>query len=117
MTQKRHVVEIGKLRHRITFESNEKVSDGQGGMVKTWAPIITVWASIDPVSQWEKVYTQAMQTRRTHKITVRLSATIKTITTEMRITYGDRTFQIKAFIDPDERGFYYMIDAEENVGS
>lgn len=114
---KRHVSDISKLRHRITFENNTKASDGQGGMEKTWTPLITVWASIEPISKWEMVYTQAMQTRRTHKIVVRISETVKTITTETRIVFGDRTFQVKAFVDPDERGYYFVIDAEENVGS
>ena len=116
MVTKRHAVDISKLRKRITIQSHTQVSDGQGGRTLTWTDLITVWASLEPVSKRELIYTQSMQYRRTHKIIIRSSETTRTITNAMRIKYGDRTFQVKGDITPDERNFYLFIDCEENVG-
>lgn len=114
---KRHIVDISKMRERITFQSQTPTSDNQGGVTLAWTDLITVWAKIEPISQRERIFTQELQYRRSHKIIVRSNASTASVTTAMQIVFGARTFQIKSIIDPDERGYYLSIDCEENVGS
>lgn len=113
----RHVVDIRELRHRITIQAQTQAPDGQGGVVVTWADVITVWAKVEPVSQRERIYTQALQYRRSHRIIMRYNSETETLTTDMQIVYGSRTFQVKGDIVPDERKFYISVDCEENVGA
>lgn len=42
---------IGELNHRVSFERNEKTSDGQGGFVADWTVIASVWAKVNEQSQ------------------------------------------------------------------
>jgi SPP1 family predicted phage head-tail adaptor len=104
-------IEIAKLRHRITIERITRAGDGQGGQVDTWVSVATVWASVDVVSQSERLWGQKLAYQRTHKIIMRY---MSGITTDMRIVFGDRRFQIKSVVSPEERRAYLFIDAEEN---
>ena len=40
-------VNIGELKHRITFWQESNVSDGQGGYVTTWSQLANAWAKVD----------------------------------------------------------------------
>ena len=40
-------VNIGELKHRITFWQESNVSDGQGGFVTTWSQLANAWAKVD----------------------------------------------------------------------
>ena len=37
-------VNIGELKHRITFWQESNASDGQGGFVTTWSQLANAWA-------------------------------------------------------------------------
>ena len=122
---KREVSAIGKLDKRIRIDKLILTSDGQGGKVSTWEPLIEttddncVWAKVEPINSYERNFSQKLEYQRTHKITIRF---LKELDTDMKIVYndvdyGERTFQIKAFRNVDERRFYIEIDAQENVGT
>ena len=36
---------IGKLRHRVTLQSEGETPDGGGGYALAWSAVATVWAS------------------------------------------------------------------------
>lgn len=40
-------VNIGELKHRITFWQESNASDGQGGYVTTWSQLANAWAKVD----------------------------------------------------------------------
>jgi head-tail adaptor len=40
-------VNIGELKHRVTFWQESNVSDGQGGYVTTWSQLANAWAKVD----------------------------------------------------------------------
>jgi SPP1 family predicted phage head-tail adaptor len=111
---KRHAVDIGKLRSRITIQRQVETPDDQGGRAISWVDVCTVWAYISPVSERERIYSQAVQYRRSHKIYIRYRTDIDT---SMQVLYDGRTFQIKATIDLEEQKFYTHLDCEENVGT
>jgi len=106
--------EIGGLRHRVTIQTSSTVSDSQGGTTETWADLATVWGSLEPTKSWEKFFASRVQYVRTHTCFIRYR---NDITTEMRISFDSRTFQIKGIKDPDEKNFFLVLDLEENVAT
>jgi len=105
---------IGELRHRITFQNLTLMPDGQGGSDEVWADAFTVWASVVPKNKSERLFSAQIQYQRTHQIIIRWR---EGVSTEQRILFKGRVFQIHAFSNYDERRFFITIDAEENQGT
>jgi len=49
-------VNIGELKHRITFWQESNVSDGQGGYVTTWSQLANAWAKAVEQTPRERFY-------------------------------------------------------------
>jgi len=93
-------VNIGKLRHRVTIQNKVTLLDGYGGVTSTWQDVATVWASVEPLNGRELYAAQQVKAELTHRIRIRYMSGIKP---EMRIAFDNRTFEIEAIIDPEER--------------
>lgn len=91
---------IAKLRHRLTIQSLILSDDGYGGSDEVVSDVATVWGSIDPVKGGEYYKAQQVNSEVTHKATIRYRSDI---TAAMRISFGGRTFEILAVMDPEER--------------
>lgn len=93
---------IGQLRHKITFQTVTRQSDGQGGWDETWNDYITVWAhfktqenvtqSKEPIVGKEKV------TQTSYKVTIRYREDLKA---DMQIKWGERILSIRNILDLD----------------
>ena len=105
---------IGALRHRITVQVVSRAGDGQGGITESWDEHAVLWAKITPVSRNERMFMQQLEYQRSHKILIRYR---DDLTTDMRISFNNRIFHIKAFINVDERKAYTQIDVEENTAA
>jgi len=93
-------VKIGKLRHRITIQEKVTVPDGYGGVTSTWKDVATVWSSVEPLKGRELYAAQQVKAELSHRVRIRYMSGIKP---EMRIAFDNRTFEIEAIIDPEER--------------
>lgn len=91
---------ISKLRHRVTIQNKVTLPDGYGGVTSTWQDVATVWASVEPLNGRELYAAQQVKAELTHRIRIRYMSGIKP---EMRIAFDNRTFEIEAIIDPEER--------------
>lgn len=49
-------VNIGELKHRVTFWQESNASDGQGGYVTTWSQLANAWAKVVEQSPRERFY-------------------------------------------------------------
>lgn len=107
-------VNIGELRHRITFQSLSLTGDGQGGSLTSWTNFKTVWAKLKPISGRERNFAQRIEDVYTHEITIRK---LDGITTTMRISFQNRIFQVKSIQPIDEERFWMKILTEEKVGT
>ena len=106
---------IGNLRHQITIESYASAGDGYGGATVTWSTFLgPVWSEIKPVSARERFAAGKREHNVTHKIRMRYAAGV---TSEMRVVFGTRVFQIHGVINPEERNESLELAAEEGVGS
>lgn len=110
------LIDPGKMRHRITFQSFSNAVDDYGdpqyGDDSQWTDVATVWAAIDPVSGKEFYAAQQSQSEVTHKVRCRYRAGLATA---MRIKYGSRLFRILSIIDWEERHESLLIMCKELV--
>lgn len=105
---------IGKMKNRVVIQSLANTTDGQGGWTAVWSTFSTVWAEIVPVSSSERLFGSRLEYQRTHKCTMRF---LSNVTTDMRIFYDSRYFQIKGIRFPNEEKFFMLLDLEENQGT
>jgi SPP1 family predicted phage head-tail adaptor len=104
----------GRLRHRIVLQSAGEAADGGGGFTVTWGDVATLWAAIEPLKGSERLRAQQLETPVTHRVTIRHRAGV---TAKMRVKFGSRAFNIRAVIDPQERGRTLELLCEEGVGT
>lgn len=87
-----------KLRHRITFQRQTKNQNEYGEEIKNeeiekWVEVITVWASVNPISAKEFFAAEKLNSEITHKINMRCIRSLE-ITSDMRIKFNDRYFEL-----------------------
>ena len=95
-----HAAVIGKLRHRLTIQSETKLADDGGGYTLGWADVVTVWGAIKPLSGGEQLRAMQLQDKVSHRIRIRHRSGV---TPKQRLLFGSRAFQIRAVLNPDER--------------
>lgn len=108
---------IGAMRHRVTFQELVKTPDGMGGFESAWQNIAEtpqMWGELKPLSASQRLFAERLEYQRTHDLFIRSR---NDLTTEMRVTYDNRVFQIHGIEFADERRFFLLIRLEENRGS
>lgn len=103
---------LGKMRHKIQFESRDKTSDGAGGFSSSWDEAKEVWAHMKPASMRENFRGMKISEETSYEFTIRYQTGISA---GQRIKYNDRIFNVKSVLNRDERDKYLDILAEEGV--
>ena len=93
-------IEIGAMRHRITFQQPIKTPDGHKGHTVKWQDMVTAWASVEPLSGREYFYSHQIKAELTHRVKTRYRTDI---TVKMRIKHRDRVLDIESIIDKKEK--------------
>jgi SPP1 family predicted phage head-tail adaptor len=86
-------MEIGDLRHRITFQKLTTSVNESGFEVETWEDIRTVWAAASNLHGREYFAAAAVQAESTVKFTIRY---LPGIDTTMRILFRNKQYNITA---------------------
>lgn len=107
-------INIGDLNKRIMIQKRNLTDDGIGGQEEAWVEFRSVWAKLEPVSAWQQYHSMQLKKRVTHKITIRYLAGVQT---DMRIKFGERTFQIHGIKNVDERNYILELKTEEGTPS
>ena len=107
----------GKLRHRVSIETESSTSDGMGGYTSGgWTALTgmsSVPAQIMPLSSKEQLDAMKLESVITNKIRIRYRAGI---TSKHRIVFGSRIFNIKgAPINYDEKNVSLDLLVTEDV--
>ena len=92
---------IGPLNKRVTIQTATESRDSHGDVAQTWATHATVWAAIEPLSGSERIVAQQAEAFTTHRVRIRY---LSTVTSDMRVLYGTRYFNIESVLNIDERG-------------
>lgn len=96
------MMNINKLRHKVTIEENQgTVNDGGGNKLTNWVPIATVWAEVRPLSGSEVTIAEKRGQKTTHNVKIRYRAGIKK--DKQRINFNGRILAIEYIINKDER--------------
>ncbi|MGI5892088.1 MAG: phage head closure protein [Bacillota bacterium] len=93
-------MKIGDLRHRVTLQQKTVIEDDLKQHTENWTDIATVWARIEPLSGREYFAARQENTEVTTRITIRY---LPGITTDSRVVFGGRVFEVLSAIDPEER--------------
>jgi SPP1 family predicted phage head-tail adaptor len=75
------------MRHRITLETPAETQTVDGSVTRTWAPLATVWASVEPLLGRERFDAQREQADVSHRVRMRFLAGISH---NMRVMLGSR---------------------------
>lgn len=105
---------IGLLRHRVVFQTRVLTPDTQGGYSEAWSTYATTWASIEPI-QYKEVYnSEQLRHHVDHKVIIR---DLTGLTSTMRMTFNNRTFQIKSIKRELETSWHMVLICAEGVAA
>lgn len=99
------ILQSGRLRHFVTFESPVVSVDSNGESVEDWVPAFDsqeISASIEPLSGRELVAAQQVHSRVTTRIMVRYRPGILP---EMRVVHRSTYYNIEAVVPDADTGF------------
>lgn len=102
----------GKLRHRVTIQRMTETQNDYGETTQTWSDFAVSDASISPLSGREAFQAMQMQADVTHKVVTRYVAGV---TPRMRLTFGERLFNIESVINSEERNIQLELLCKESL--
>ena len=108
------MIQSGRLRHRIVIQSPTETQDTYGEPIKTWTTFLTTWASVEPLKGREYWESQQVNAEVTYKITMRHRPGLNP---KMRVSWDDRTFEIKNILNDFERDRRLTLMVTESVTS
>lgn len=107
--------EAGVLRHYVRLENpGAAVPDGEGGFTQTFTRLADVWAQIMPATarDLERVTAGTALSTATHVVTIRYRVGV---TTQTRVIFGARIFQVTGVSNPEERNIELVLVCVEVV--
>lgn len=93
-------MDAGLMRHRITIQRLGCTRNEFGEPEDIWEDVVSLRASINPLSGRDFTAAMKEQAEVTHKVTIRYNPTVKV---SMRARFGDRLFRILHIIDTWEQ--------------
>jgi len=104
------MIGAGKRNKRITIQSLTETTTDGGEVTETASDVAEVWAAIEPLSARETWFARQSQATTTHKITMLYRPDV---TSRMRATWDDRTFNFESVVNMDEANREMLITATE----
>jgi SPP1 family predicted phage head-tail adaptor len=98
----------GELNRRLVLEAPVETADGAGGVTRSYAAVMTLWANVEPVSARGAVVADAPGATVTHRIVTRRRAAV---TTRHRFVEGTTIYRIVTLREDATRRFL-VIGAE-----
>jgi head-tail adaptor len=109
------MIDPGRLKTRLAIQAPVEIDDGQGGVVRSYATMATVWAAVTPVATRSAagggVEADAEGAAVRYRIILRSNFAL---TLQHRLADAARIYRLTAIRDRDDRRFI-EIDAELRV--
>lgn len=105
-------MEAGLMRHKVTVKKRREEKNEFGGYGEKWDDVITIRASIAPVSGREFISGMQAHSEVTHRVVIRYN---KAVRPQMRLLFGERIFDILHIIDQWEMHHEMTIMCKELV--
>jgi SPP1 family predicted phage head-tail adaptor len=93
-------MDSGKLRHALRIEQVSESRDAIGGAVESWAEVVTVRGSLEPLSGRELIAAAQVHAEVTARARFRY---VSGVTPKMRIVFDGRQYDILSVIDSGMR--------------
>lgn len=106
------ITDIGKMRHRVTLQSQASTTGDGGQRNVTYPDIATVWAAIEPSPHAPVLRGDHLDYPVTHIISLRYAPAYLAA---RRITLGARIFWVRSSINPGEKNEFIVFNAEEGA--
>lgn len=90
----------GQLRHRVAVQKAVETQSSSGEITVEWQILNWTWAAIMPLEGREFDAANQVKSESSHEIRLRYDSSL---TSEHRILYGTRVFEINAVLNVDER--------------
>lgn len=95
------MINAGRLRHRIIFQTQSQVQDTDTGQrIDTWAEIDTVMAEVIPISGNQFVSKSGEHSEVTTKFKCRYVPSLSGLTSRDRISFNSAFYDIEYVINP-----------------
>jgi len=108
-------VNIGKLRHRVTFQRGSVTPNDVGDPVQSWADLATCWARVESTAGKERFSAMHQQAEADYRILCRYQSALSDLAPDDRITHNSKTFDIKAVINTEERNIELQVFAKQHI--
>lgn len=102
----------GRLNHKLRIEQRTETKNTLGEDITTWTLYKETWGHVSPLSGKEYISQNELQSSVTGRISIRY---ISGITTDMRVNWNDRIFDILSVINTDERNRELIMIVEEQL--
>jgi SPP1 family predicted phage head-tail adaptor len=90
------ILDIGKMRERVTIQSPSEVRGRSGQTTLEWSDTATVWASVEGLSSRDILQAQQANVIATHRIRIRHRPDV---THTHRLVWRNRTMEIASVTD------------------
>lgn len=108
---------IGELRHRVAIYTTAETRNDFADAVEAGSVLATVWGRVEPLLGRELVAAQQVHAEVNHRITVRYSSNLAAVGPKHYIVFDNRTFDIQAVLNLDERDRYLVLLCLERLTS
>jgi SPP1 family predicted phage head-tail adaptor len=110
-------MKAGLLRQRITFQRRTSALNEYREAKDSWRTLVSVWASVEPISGREFFTAMQVQSDITTRIKCRYSSVVAGIKTQDRILHGKTVYDIRhPPIDVDMRHREMQFMCTQHVG-
>lgn len=97
------MIAAAELNRRVTIEQPVETRDPTfGAVTRTWNPVATVWAAVEPLSGRQIERQRELGSEVTLRVRTRMSSLVAGVTPKMRITHGAKRYEIDSVINPAE---------------
>jgi len=100
----------GNLRHFIIIQSSVKSKNDYGEVVQTYEDFKHMWSEAKPIKTSERFKSERLETEVNYQFRVRYT---EGIAHDMRVVFGERTFEIDSVLNVGERNRELIILASE----
>lgn len=104
------MIDIGKMRERVTVQIASGSTNALGEQVLSWTNSTTVWASVEGVSAREALEAGQQDVTITHRVRMRH---LPGLTQNMRLAWRTRTLDIVSLLEYGNRTEHVAICEEQ----
>ena len=98
-------MDAGRLDSRITLKRATSTANAFNEPVVTWTTLATVWASVVPVNDGERLRAGETLASKQSRFTVRYSSTVASVDPRDRITFDGRDYDLNGVKEVGRREY------------